>query len=140
MSKIKSLPVLERPREKAYRYGIDKLSDHELIAILIGTGTVDNSALDIAYKLLMDNKGLFLLVQKPFSDLLSVKGIGKSKLIFLKLLAENLNTKDCAHVHTQNTYKKHTFFLLVLVSVVPEYHQLLDENQILRGKKQNYSC
>ncbi len=81
MSKIKSLPTLERPREKAFHYGVDRLSDHELIAILIGSGTVDSSALDIAYKMLSDHKGLLNLVQKPFSDLLHFKGIGKSKAV-----------------------------------------------------------
>ncbi len=81
LSKIKSLPTLERPREKAFHYGADRLSDHELIAILIGSGTVDCSALDIAYKMLSDHKGLLNLVQKPFSDLLHFKGIGKSKAV-----------------------------------------------------------
>ena len=81
MSKIKSLPTLERPREKAFHYGVDRLSDHELLAILIGSGTVDSSALDIAYKMLSDHKGLLNLVQKPFSDLLHFKGIGKSKAV-----------------------------------------------------------
>lgn len=45
-----------------------------------------------------------------------------------------------AHTHPPTkTHKKteHTFFPLVLVSVVPGYHQLPDENQILREKKQN---
>ena len=81
LAKIKSLPTLERPREKAFRYGINSLADHELIAILIGSGTTDSSALDIAYRMLQENGGLFRLVQKPFSDLLNFKGIGKSKAV-----------------------------------------------------------
>ena len=39
MGKIKNLPIDERPREKALQYGIDKLSDNELLALLISKGT-----------------------------------------------------------------------------------------------------
>ena len=75
MGKISDLPALERPREKAIRYGIEKLSDHELIALLIGSGSINSSAIDIAYKMLSDNNGLFHLVKKPFRDLLNYKGM-----------------------------------------------------------------
>ena len=81
MSKFRELPVLERPREKAYRYGIDHLSDYELIALLIGSGCVDNSANDIAYEMIRDAGGLSRLVERPYRDLLNYKGIGKNKAI-----------------------------------------------------------
>ena len=48
MLKIKDIPVSERPREKAWRYGINTLSNVELLAILIGSGTRNQSAMDIA--------------------------------------------------------------------------------------------
>ena len=38
MGKIQDLPTLDRPREKALRYGIEELSDAELLSILIGSG------------------------------------------------------------------------------------------------------
>ncbi len=81
MGKIKDLPVLERPREKAYRYGIEQLSDYELISLLIGYGCRDNSASDIAYEMIRDSGGLYNLVQKPYTDLINFKGIGKNKAI-----------------------------------------------------------
>ena len=81
MGKISDLPALERPREKAIRYGIEKLSDHELIALLIGSGSINCSAIDIAYKMLSDNNGLFHLVKKPFRDLLNYKGMGEGKAV-----------------------------------------------------------
>ena len=81
MAKIKDLPVLERPREKAYRYGIETLSDYELISLLIGSGCQDNSASDIAYEMIRDSNGLNNLIQKPYVDLLNYKGIGKHKAI-----------------------------------------------------------
>lgn len=85
MGKIVELPKLQRPREKALRYGIEKLSDYELLAIIIGSGFVDNSALDIAYKMLSDSGGLRKLIQKPLLDLTSYKGVKEAKGI--KLLA-----------------------------------------------------
>ncbi|MBO4855829.1 MAG: DNA repair protein RadC [Bacilli bacterium] len=95
MAKIESLPTLERPREKAFHYGIDTLSDHELIAILIGSGTTDSSAIDIAYRMLQENNGLFYLVQKPISDLLNYKGIGNAtavKIIAAFEIAKRFNS------------------------------------------------
>ena len=85
MAKVSDLPVLDRPREKALYYGIEELADHELLALLIGSGSQNNSAIDIAYFMLRDNSGLANLVQKPLSDLLNYKGIGKGKAV--KLIA-----------------------------------------------------
>ncbi len=81
MSKIKELPELERPREKALRYGIESLTNYELLAIIINSGSPNNSAMDIAYAMLSDNHGLFNLVKKPFSDLTNYKGVNKGKAL-----------------------------------------------------------
>ena len=78
---MNDLPIFERPREKAYRYGIEQLSDYELISLLIGYGCHDNSASDIAYEMVRDSGGLCSLVQKPYVDLINYKGIGKNKAI-----------------------------------------------------------
>ena len=50
--KFRDLPNEEKPRERLILYGADTLSNEELLAILIGSGTRDNSALDIARGLL----------------------------------------------------------------------------------------
>ena len=81
MGRIKDLPISLRPREKAYRLGIDKLSDYELLSILIGSGCQDHSASDIAYKMISDARGLNSLITRPYTDLLNYKGIGKNKAI-----------------------------------------------------------
>ena len=88
MGKIIELPKLERPREKALYYGIEKLSDYELLALLIGSGCKDSSAIDIAYAMLRDSNGLASLVNKPFSDLLSYKGMGRNKAIKIEAAFE----------------------------------------------------
>jgi len=63
--KIKDLPKFKRPREKLLEKGSENLSDHELLAILLRTGTKGNSVLDIAKLILRKYKleGL-LSVQK----------------------------------------------------------------------------
>ncbi len=81
MARIHDLPELERPRERALRYGIESLSNHDILALLISSGCRDKSAMDIAYDLLSQSRGLNNLVNMPFVDLLSHKGIGKNKAI-----------------------------------------------------------
>ena len=88
MGKIIDLPYLDRPREKALRYGIEKLSDYELIALLISSGTKEESAADIAYTMISQNNGLINVINKPLNDLLSFKGIGKAKAIKIKAAFE----------------------------------------------------
>ena len=88
MGKIIDLPYLDRPREKALRYGIEKLLDYELIALLISSGTKEESATDIAYAMISQNNGLINLINKPYSDLLNYKGIGKAKAIKIEAAFE----------------------------------------------------
>ena len=59
---IKDMPVMERPREKMIRYGQEALSNAELLALIIGTGTRDVSAVHLAEEVLaMDESGLGFL-------------------------------------------------------------------------------
>ena len=52
MGKIQDLPSIDKPREKAERFGIDSLKDEELLALIIDFGTVGHSSLDIARDLM----------------------------------------------------------------------------------------
>mgnify|MGYP003293017914 CR=1 FL=1 len=88
MGKINELPILERPRERAYRYGIDTLSNIELLAILIGSGCKENSALDISYNLLNKYNGLSSLYHVPYQEFLKVKGLKKAKAIKIAAAVE----------------------------------------------------
>ena len=53
---IKEWPLDERPREKAARHGISSLSKSELLAMLIGSGTVDESAVTLMRKILAESE------------------------------------------------------------------------------------
>lgn len=79
---IKEWAIDDRPREKMMKKGIDALSNVELIAILFGTGTRNESAVELARKLL-DTAGNNLneLAKLTLKDLQQIKGIGEAKAI-----------------------------------------------------------
>lgn len=77
---IKDLPLSERPREKLYKHGVKSLSNAELIAIIIRTGYKDDTAIDLANRLLsMDKRGVSYLSDASVEELMSIKGIGDCK-------------------------------------------------------------
>ncbi len=77
---IKELPITERPREKLYDYGPKALSNEELLAIIIRTGNNEDTAIDLARRLLSkDERGLVALRDITLQELMETKGIGKCK-------------------------------------------------------------
>lgn len=79
---IKSWAVEDRPREKLVLKGKATLSDAELIAILLGTGTSKLSAVDLAKNILQAvNNDLNELARLTVKDLMKIKGIGEAKAI-----------------------------------------------------------
>ena len=74
--RIKDWPTEERPREKLYKHGPEVLSEAELLAILIGSGSDGITALDVAKRLLMDHQNLDTLSRSNFSELTRLKNIG----------------------------------------------------------------
>lgn len=72
----------DRPREKLLLKGTNALSDAELIAILIGSGTANLSAVEVSKKILLQsNNNINLLAKLSVKDLMKVKGIGEAKAI-----------------------------------------------------------
>lgn len=91
MGTIKDLPSLDRPREKAYRYGLSSLSDAELLSILISSGYAGNSALTLATNLLIKYGGLTNLKNATLEELKKEKGIKEAKAINLGAIFELAN-------------------------------------------------
>ena len=84
--RISDIPINLRPREKALQYGIEELSDQELLTLIIGSGTRGNSAFDIATDLLKSHaNSLELLSRTNYQSLIGYLGLKKS--IALRLLA-----------------------------------------------------
>lgn len=88
---LKELPLSERPYEKCEQYGPEYLSDAELLAVIIRTGSKSERAVDLASRVLNSSKthkGLISLNYFTMNELRSIKGIGKVKAIQLKCIAE----------------------------------------------------
>ncbi|MCS7263692.1 MAG: DNA repair protein RadC [Armatimonadetes bacterium] len=86
--RLKDLPPEIRPRERLARDGEKSLSDAELIAIILRTGTQSETALELAQKLLYQFGGLQGLYQCSISELASVKGVGMVKACQIKAAME----------------------------------------------------
>jgi DNA repair protein RadC len=82
----------DMPYEKFLRFGAENLTESELLAIILRTGTRDESALDLAHKVLEKAKypreGLLGLYDLTLDELMQIKGIGLVKAVKLKSLTE----------------------------------------------------
>lgn len=79
MSKVKDLPIDDRPREKLLLRGPQNLTDAELLAILLRTGTKGHSVLAMAQDMISKDNNLAQLASKSSADLIKTSGIGKDK-------------------------------------------------------------
>ncbi|MHB1042086.1 MAG: RadC family protein [Eubacteriales bacterium] len=85
---IKELPAEMRPRERLMKEGPEALSDQELLAILLRTGSHEVTALELASKILALFQGLGRLVDASVEELSEVKGIGMAKASQVKAALE----------------------------------------------------
>ncbi len=79
--KIKDLPLDERPREKLKEKGAENLSNEELLAILLRTGTHEESVKDLSIRLIKQLKSFRKLNTITYKDLIKIKGIKEAKAI-----------------------------------------------------------
>jgi DNA repair protein RadC len=82
-TRIKDWPADERPREKLLHQGAHALSDAELLAILIRAGTGKLTALDLAKKILSEERTLRGIAGRSAVELMRMKGIGEAKAVEL---------------------------------------------------------
>jgi DNA repair protein RadC len=97
---IKDIPEAERPYEKFVKYGADSLTDSELLAIIIRTGSKGISALDLSRKILSNKSenNLLSIMHISLDELTKIEGIGKVKAIQILCIAELSKriAKSCA--------------------------------------------
>ncbi len=97
---MKSWAVEERPREKVLANGVQFLTDSELLAILLGSGTHRMSAVELARVILKKaDNSLHELGRQTIDELLKVKGVGPAKAIAL-LSAMELGRRRAGMHHT----------------------------------------
>ncbi len=87
---MKEIPNMERPYEKCAVHGVESLSDAELFAVLLRTGTKGENALELAKRLLYmgGNHGILGIHQFSWQRLMKLRGIGKVKAIQIVCLSE----------------------------------------------------
>ena len=88
---IQELPSSERPYEKAERFGTEVLSDAELLAVIIKTGTAKKTSIELAHDILGMSEvypGLLGLYHAKLPELLKINGIGRAKALSLMCVAE----------------------------------------------------
>lgn len=134
---MKGLPESERPYERCVKYGVQTLTDAELIAILIKSGTKEKNAIDVAKSLITgasdNSSGLNKLKTIDYTELIKYNGIGRVKAITLLSAIElgkriSLSTKDKTisftsprliadyYIEEMNSYLTEHFYMLLLNS------------------------
>lgn len=102
--KFKDFQNDKKPREKAIKYGIESLSDEELLAILLRTGTKEKDVLQLAKDIISIFRGIENFNKISFNNLIKIKGIGKSKALEIMTCLEIV--KRIKLVNKQFKYSK----------------------------------
>ena len=124
MVKIKEIPINDRPRERLINNGSNILSNEELLAIILDTGTKNKSAKDLAISVLSKINHISELKDINYQNLINIKGIGISKATKILALIE-LSKRINAKLETLNNIKANNS------KVIYEYFKdkLMDEKQ-----------
>ncbi len=143
---IKNWPAAERPREKLLHHGCHALSDAELLAIFLRTGTRGKTAVDLARELLHSFGSLRALLTCELDEFVQHKGLGSAKFAQLQAVVEMsrrhlsealvktdlLNnpemTKQFLHAKLRD-YQHEVFAVLYLDS----QHQVLQFEELFQG-------
>ncbi len=113
--RIKDLPKNERPREKILRYGAEYLSNSELLALILRTGTKDDNAINLCDRLISYCGGINGLANPTLKELKSVKGIGEVKAAQIIALAEistRFNSFKSGEEHAVSSTKDIDFYMM----------------------------
>ena len=86
--KIMDLPKNERPSERMLRYGAGTLSNAELLAVILRTGTKKENIITLCNKLIKESGGLNGLLSMNYDEFIALHGIGRAKAAQLLALSE----------------------------------------------------
>ncbi|MGM0409666.1 MAG: RadC family protein [Bacillota bacterium] len=85
---MRELPVEDQPREKLIKYGVEKLSNSELLALIIRSGFAQRTAVELSQDILNYFQGLKGLINLSVEELETIKGVGIAKATQIKALIE----------------------------------------------------
>lgn len=100
---IREMHDADKPRERLLNYGPDKLTNQELLAILINTGNRNESSISLASKILKNLQSIRELRDVTFEELTSINGIGKAKAITILAFIE-LAVRMHTHSREEDKY------------------------------------
>ena len=139
---IKNWAEDDRPREKLLNKGAKALSDAELLAILIGSGSRSQSAVDLSRQILQDmNNDLRILSQKSVVELTRYKGIGQAKAVSIVAAMElvrrkKFNTNDKVKISSSRQVYQEMYSLLSDIKHEEFWAVYLDRKNVIINKKQ----
>jgi len=112
--RIKELAKDDRPREKALQKGVPSLSDAELIAILLRSGNTEETAVQLAQKILKQvSNNLNTLGKLSFKELMVHKGVGETKALTIAAAMELGRRKGIAEPEKRDSIRSsHDAFLI----------------------------
>lgn len=85
---IKQWPIQERPRERMLRHGAGSLSDAELLAIVLGSGSYGRNAIDLARDMLSGLGSLRSILQSDEKTVCAFRGVGQTRYAVLQAITE----------------------------------------------------
>lgn len=144
---IKNWAIDDRPREKLMSKGKEALSDSELLAILINTGSGKDSALTLAQKILNScNNDLSTVSRLTVDELMKHKGIGHTKAITIVAAMElgrrrqagilsqssKINNSKDAAIYCQNILRDHHQEVFMVIFLNPN-NKIIDHKIPFRG-------
>ena len=124
-SPISSWAEDDQPREKMMLHGPGNLSDAELVAILLGSGSRDQSAVDLARRILNQSENnLKTLGREDIHSLMEFKGVGEAKAITLKAALELGKRRSAADIPQQTTITgSHDAFTIMHPKIADLHHE-----------------
>lgn len=138
---IKDIPVLDRPRERFIKYGVNYLSNEELLSIVLKTGYKGYSVKDLSNNILKEIKDITDLKDISLNKLINIKGIGKVKAITLlssiELGRRVYSIKDSINIKLNNSKEIYNYIKDNLIYKKQEYFYCiyLDNNNKLIDNK-----
>lgn len=139
---MRDIPVSERPRERLLKYGVECLSNEELLSIILKSGTKNKSVKMLALELLTEIQSINQLNNITVNKLTSIKGIGLTKAIELissielgKMICCDTEQKDKIKITNPQEVFKYTKYLFQDKKQEYFYCLYFDSKQKLIEKK-----
>ena len=138
---IKDIPNNERPRERLIKYGVESLSNEELLSIIISSGTKDKSCKEISLEILKYFEDVSNMKNANISNLSSINGIGLSKacniLASIELGKRVYFKREDTSIKCNNSFKIYEYIKDEFIDKKQEYFYELyfDNKQRLIDKR-----